>query len=296
MEIKVCGKTDIGKVREHNEDNILIDQGAGIFVVCDGMGGHASGEIASLYTCQVIEDFCIKRAILVSEELYEDLTMLPEETRRMITAIRLANQRIYLESLKIKKRRGMGTTVAAIYLSEKGYASIINIGDSRVYRLRKESFTQLTRDHTWLNELLEKNEITEKETARFSHKNVLTRALGIEPSMEIDVFLEPIKEGDIFLSCSDGLSGLLSAEEIARTIKDQDHDLKAAVENLITAANTQGGTDNISVVLVEIFGLAENPEIVPNSYVVEETERTQQLLKELIKKYYKIRTRKLLHY
>ncbi|MEO0128667.1 MAG: Stp1/IreP family PP2C-type Ser/Thr phosphatase [candidate division WOR-3 bacterium] len=291
MQVKVFGKTDIGKVRDHNEDNIFIAQREGIFAVCDGMGGHAGGEIASFYACEVIKDLCIKNSIVI-EDSPQDLNIIPEEAHKILMAIRIANQRIYLESAQIPERRGMGTTIALLHLSKTGYAYLVNVGDSRIYRLRNESLEQLTKDHTWMNELLEDKEISEQDIANFRQKNVLTRALGVGPSVKIDIRLEPIKNGDLFLICSDGLSGLVSPEEIKNIIKNSGDDLKTAGEILIETANNKGGNDNISVILVQVDGINENQALTSKSYTIQETDAVIQSLQKLTRKHYKILKKK----
>lgn len=292
MQVSTFGKTDVGKVREHNEDNILVAQRDRLFAVCDGMGGHASGEVASLYAIELIKDFFIQKNFNVENEIFSELSNLPADTQRLITAIRLANQRIYLESAGNAERRGMGTTIAVVYFNENDFASLVNVGDSRIYRLRGDSFEQLTKDHTWLNELIEDKEIKEEEISQFRQKNVLTRALGVGPTVKIDIRIEPVKNNDIFLICSDGLSGLLSNEEIKSIIENNRENLNMAVDYLIALANAKGGTDNISVVLLKTDGVLSEMDTESKFYTIEENEASVQILQKQVRKHYKIATGK----
>ena len=291
MKVQIAGKTDIGKKRKHNEDNLLIEEKHNLFLVCDGMGGHNAGEIASKHACETIKEFFLDFTNKININLDEQFTILPQDSRGFITAIQLSNQRIFQDSQINRKRKGMGTTIAGLLINQNGYATIVNVGDSRVYRLRGNHFEQLTQDHTWLNELFEDGEISEKEATNSSEKNVITRALGIAPKVKIDVRLEPIQEKDIFLICSDGLSGPVSDEEIKNVILGFRNNLKDACSVLIETANNLGGPDNISVILVEIKEISDS--VVPTKITLEESEQDLQRIEKFMEKRYKLRERKI---
>lgn len=229
--------TNIGLVRKANEDNLLTDKKRGLFVVADGMGGHEAGELASGIAIKTLDNFLSSEIITTNKgnSLYQ--------------AIQKANELIYHESQINSSCAGMGTTVTAtLFIDDKLYVG--HIGDSRVYLIRDKSIKLLTRDHSLVGELLRKGELTESEAYRHPHRNILTRALGTEPKVEIDIFEYEIRPGDLFLLCTDGLYNLVKDDEILSEISKNGTDLKKSVNQLVTIALNRGGVDNITVVLV----------------------------------------------
>lgn len=230
--MKAAGKTDRGKVRELNEDAFGYHDK--LFVVADGMGGHQAGEVAS--------------AIAVETILKIDLTCEVKSALR--NALEAANQEIFKQAEHNKELSGMGTTVAVLYLGlERAY--VTHIGDSRVYYLSGNNLKQLTSDHSLVNELVKTGEITVEEAKLHPQRNILTQALGSNEALEAEIIEIPITQGDKFLLCSDGLTNTVS-EELIKEYMAQEDDPEAIVSQLINSANELGGTDNITVVLVEI--------------------------------------------
>ncbi len=251
--VVAVGETNVGMKRTHNEDNFAVIDDDHLYVVADGMGGHASGEVASQLAIDTIRDFF--RATSADPEAtwpYKMDKSRGYEENRLITGIKLANLRIFESAQRDPKLRGMGTTLAAILVVEDGVL-VAHVGDSRVYRLREGKLEQLTEDHSLLNDYIKMKRLTEEEIASFPHKNVIVRALGMKEAVKVDTYLDPPKPGDVYVLCSDGLSGPVSDEEI-REITATAPDIKTAAATLIERANSNGGPDNITVVLAKVIG------------------------------------------
>jgi PPM family protein phosphatase len=247
----VAGLTHVGMKRNHNEDNLLALGEQGIFVVADGMGGHASGEVASRVAVEEVASFYI-RSGSDGEGTWPyqmDLNLSYDENR-LLTAIRLANVRIFELASTEARYKKMGTTIVALSLGPAGVL-LAHVGDSRGYRLRASTLQQLTEDHSLLNDYKKAKPMTAEEIAKFPHKNVISRALGMGPDVKVDIDRDTPLPGDIYLLCSDGLSGMLPDPEIARLLNlNLALDLKARA--LVDAANAAGGADNITAILVRI--------------------------------------------
>ena len=237
--------------RTHNEDYFSLIEDEQLFIVADGMGGHASGEVASKMAAETIGEFYQR----TRED--EDVTWpykmdrsLSYVENRLVCAVKLANLRIFETSCRDIRYKGMGTTiVSCLVAGDKAYVG--HVGDSRVYRLREGGITQLTRDHSLLEDYKEaKPDMTEEEERNFPHKNVITRALGLSEAVEIDIKTHEFRENDRYLLCSDGLSGHIPDEEMLELLKDA-NDLTLTAEELIARANRAGGNDNITVVLLK---------------------------------------------
>jgi serine/threonine protein phosphatase PrpC len=236
------GETDIGKRRQLNEDTILAADG--LFIVCDGMGGHKAGEVASKLAVDVIANF-IRRseADLELTWPYGFDPTISYDANRLSTAIKLANRVVFRKSVSSEDYSGMGTTVAAVVVSpERPEMTYGHVGDSRIYRIRGDVMTQLTSDDSWIN-LMPGN-----DTATM--KNVLTKALGAREDVDFDVVTAELAPGDVVLLCSDGLTNMLSDDAILAVVRAHPAELGAACRQLVSAANEQGGRDNISVLLV----------------------------------------------
>jgi serine/threonine protein phosphatase PrpC len=249
---KPAGKTDVGLVRSENEDFLLIDRKNAVYVVCDGMGGHQAGEVASQGAAETIrlafQNF--------SEELTES-TCLPSDLeiskrgQLLINAVRVANRHIFTQAKLNPSQSGMGTTVVATAF-EDDCLSIAHVGDSRVYRLEKDELVPLTVDHSWVSEIQRNSDVSEAEASNMVGKNVITRALGVRRDVEVDYRMVKVKPGDVYILCSDGLCGFATDDEIFDAVKEVRLDVDAIVENLIKLANDKGGQDNVTIIAVEI--------------------------------------------
>ena len=251
--VLVAGETNVGMKRNHNEDNFAVLDDDHLYIVADGMGGHASGEVASQMAIDTLRDFF--KATASDPEAtwpYKMDKARGYEENRLITGVKLANLRIYEAAQRDAKLRGMGTTLVAILVVEDGVL-IGHVGDSRVYRVREGKIEQLTEDHSLLNDYIKMKRLTEEEIANFPHKNVIVRALGMKDSVKVDTMLDAPKPGDVYMLCSDGLSGPVNDNEILAAITDT-NDLKAAASRLIEKANANGGPDNITVVMCRWIG------------------------------------------
>jgi protein phosphatase len=248
LKIEVAGETNVGMKRNHNEDNFSIIEESGLYIVADGMGGHASGEVASKMAVDAMQEFFVATADDPERTWpYKMDRSKGYEENRLITGIKLANLRIYESSQRDTRQRGMGTTIVTIFAVEDG-VYIAHVGDSRVYRTRDGKIEQLTEDHSLLNDYIKMKRLTPEEIANFPHKNVIVRALGMKDTVKVDTRFEQPRANDVYLLCSDGLSGPVSDAEMLAILHEAP-DLKSAASSLIERANANGGPDNITVVL-----------------------------------------------
>lgn len=248
-----AGKTDVGRKRTHNEDSYAMVEPENLYLVADGMGGHASGEVASKMAIDTISEFF--RATSVDPEAtwpYKMDKARGYEENRLVTGIKLANRRIFEASQQETKLHGMGTTMVAVLFVEN-QCLIGHVGDSRVYRLRGDALQQLTEDHSLLNDYIRMKSMTQQEIDNFPHKNVIVRALGMKEAVKVDAIVDNPQPGDTYVMCSDGLAGPISDEDIRR-ITLEHKDLTGAAQALIDRANENGGPDNITVVLCRWMG------------------------------------------
>ena len=247
MKFDVYGVTDTGCVRQLNEDNFCIcgfenNNEPGYCVVADGMGGHNAGEVAS----QLAIDF-------ITESLNDILqnSENPDVPRRINDALNSANESIYKMAREDKNRNGMGTTtVICTFANGEGY--VANVGDSRLYVIQ-DGIHQITRDHSLVQEMVRMGEISQEEARNHPDKNIITRALGAEKTVDVDFFDLKLEEGCTILMCSDGLSNMVADEKIAEIISDPEADIDQKGSALLREANQNGGKDNIAIVLVEPF-------------------------------------------
>jgi len=248
LRIEVAGETNVGMKRTHNEDNFSIIEDSGLYVVADGMGGHASGEVASKMAVDSLKEFFAATAQDPERTWpYKMDRSKGYEENRLITGIKLANLRIYESAQRDPRQRGMGTTVVAMFAVEDG-VYVAHVGDSRIYRVRDGKIEQLTEDHSLLNDYIKMKRLTPEEIANFPHKNVIVRALGMKDTVKVDTRYEQPRAGDTYLLCSDGLSGPVTDPEMLEIISGT-QDLKTAATKLIERGNQNGGPDNITVVL-----------------------------------------------
>jgi protein phosphatase len=249
--VRFSGATNVGRKREINEDSIHIPTDQRLAIVADGMGGHASGEVASRLAVDILVDHFMQTAeqqtltwpFKVDRDMRADIN-------RVITGIKLANIEIWERSQRERNMKGMGTTVVCIYFLDDGVI-VGHVGDSRCYRLRGNELVQLTEDHSLINDYIKMKRMTAEEAENWPHKNVVVRALGMKESVQVDILTEVPKIGDVYILCSDGLSGMVPDEQMAYMV-GKERDLDRACEQLIDAANEEGGIDNISVVIARV--------------------------------------------
>ena len=247
--IEVAGETNVGRKRNHNEDNFAIMAEFGLFLVADGMGGHASGEVASKMAVDAMHEFFTQTADDPERTWpYKMDRTKGYEENRLITGVKLANLRIYETAQRESRKRGMGTTFVSLFTANDG-VYVAHVGDSRVYRVRDGKIEALTEDHSLLNDYIKMKRLSAEEIASFPHKNVIVRALGMKDTVKVDTRFEIPQLGDTYLLCSDGLSGPVSDQEMLDIVV-QYPDLKLASSKLIEKANEHGGPDNVTCVLV----------------------------------------------
>jgi serine/threonine protein phosphatase PrpC len=274
IEVRVFGQTDVGQVREHNEDNFLVadltrksrefepgqahvlGKSGAVFGVCDGMGGAAAGEVASRLAVDIIYDRLVEAK---APRNREDLA------RRLVRAVQDAGVRIFGEARADRSRRGMGTTSTIATLVDDRLF-LAQVGDSRAYILRDGDLTQVTRDQSLVNQLIEAGQLTEEEAETFEHNNIILQALGTSEVVQVDLTYVDLRAEDTLLICSDGLSGMVRSEDI-RGVLTELEDPAEACAKLIASANEAGGHDNVTVVLVK-FGGAGLPEIAEDDEAV----------------------------
>jgi protein phosphatase len=249
--IAVGAKTDVGLRRAHNEDSFCAAPELGLFVVCDGMGGHNAGEVASRLAVEVIHKHLHEAQAGANPPMvgaYDH--RLSARANRLASAIRLANQAIHDTAQTKPGQAGMGTTVVAGLVSDQTL-SVAHVGDSRLYLVRGDDIRQVTGDHSLVAEQVRRGLLTEEEAEQSSQRNVVTRALGVEASVEVDLEEVPLAIGDVVLLCSDGLTQGVKASQIKEVVQ-REPDPQAASERLVQMANEAGGMDNTTVILVAL--------------------------------------------
>lgn len=248
LHLDCAALTDPGRVRSNNEDALDWDADAGLFVVADGMGGCNGGEVASNLAVRVLlGEF---RQLPLSLPRHDPgLAALSPSAMRLCSAILKANRAVYDASLQDAQLSGMGTTlVATLFQGQR--AIIASIGDSRVYRWRAGQLEQLTVDHTVLQEQIEYGLITPEQARYLGSRGLITRALGVERGVEVDIQEQPLVSGDVYLLCSDGLFDMLEQHDISAILRESGDDVQHAVRRLVEDANMRGGYDNVSIIAV----------------------------------------------
>lgn len=247
MQFNVGFKTDIGRKRQQNQDNGGAFPDLGLFVVADGMGGHKGGETASAMVVEIVPQ-------VIREGL--SVTKAPDLRRLIAEAIRKANRTIFEASRRQSDLHGMGTTTTAVLIHE-GRVIVGHVGDSRCYYFRPEGIWQVTRDHSLVQEKLRAGLITREQLKTDRMKNVITRSVGFEENVDVETYEMHVQPGDLFMLCSDGLSGLVDDPDVLEIVQQAlfaKGDPQRAVEQLVEAANARGGDDNITAVMVQIAG------------------------------------------
>ncbi|MBN1104699.1 MAG: Stp1/IreP family PP2C-type Ser/Thr phosphatase [Deltaproteobacteria bacterium] len=258
MRFESFAASDTGQVRQLNEDSLLANDQEGVFLVADGMGGLSKGDIASRIAVETVNRF-------ITESRTEDITwpIKPQdqyslEENRFLAAVSLANWSVYSEFLKDERNAAMGTTLVGL-LVDRQAAIITNIGDSRVYLIRNDTIQQVTEDHSLVMEEVRKGTLTPQEARLHPQRHVINRALGIAESARVDISSIELRQGDLFLLCSDGLSDMLTDEELlAITRTDPAGALSELGNRMVRAANDKGGKDNISLVLVRFYDVGSD--------------------------------------
>jgi PPM family protein phosphatase len=248
--IEFVNVSDTGRKRPHNEDSAITDPEIGLALVADGMGGYKAGEVASAIAAKAVLDI-VRGDVALPPSTRNDVDgdlSLSAEALLVRDSIIDANSHIYRTATEVPQCQGMGTTIAAVYFHDNT-AIIAHVGDSRVYRFRDDDLSQVTNDHSLVQELIDRGFFTPEEAEANTPKNLVTRALGIDAAVEVDVKQEATRPGDIYLLCSDGLNDMVDDEEIRLTLSKYSGNLVEAAHELVRLANESGGKDNISVVL-----------------------------------------------
>jgi serine/threonine protein phosphatase PrpC len=256
-DIRFFAATDVGKVRDHNEDNFLVDKKLGVFMVADGMGGHAAGEVASAIAVRTVHEELRREKELIADYGAGATGANKVTPKDIIALLEHAVQRacikIHEEAQTDTQKRGMGTTLSAILvIGTQGF--IAHVGDSRIYLMRGGRVQQVTEDHTVFNELIKRGKLTREQIEKVGHKNAITRAVGVYERVDVDTLVIEVLPGDVFMLASDGLTGYLETpDELAKPLAvDSDE----SVKTLVSLANDRGGKDNITVVVVRLVGEA----------------------------------------
>ncbi len=250
--LEVATATDPGMVRSHNEDSIAADAASGFVILADGMGGYNAGEVASGIATALLGTNLKQVLASVEPGGIETESGEPLAVKILREQIAGANASIYQAARSQPQYAGMGTTLV-VGLFYDNRLSVGHIGDSRLYRLRQDEFKQITRDHSLLQEQIDSGMITE-QMAKLSHnKNLVTRALGIDPEVEPEIHTHEVEAGDIYLLCSDGLSDMVEDGEISLTLSSLQANVQLASQQLVQMANDNGGRDNVSVILVRVL-------------------------------------------
>lgn len=257
MQLSVAAGTDIGRIRAGNEDSLYAnaDQERGLFIVADGMGGHAAGEVASEMAVQI-----------VTRDLLDvrDLTAHGAE-ERMAEALKTANRAIYERTVQEPDKQGMGTTASCLMMGQGRYL-IGHIGDSRIYLLRDGVFRQVTKDHSYVQEQVDAGFLTPDQARYHPYSNVITRCVGANAAVDADVFTGELQAGDLYLVASDGLTGMVEDPQLKKILESHQAPGRM-VDALITEANRRGGIDNITAIVVQVvkvtgFATGEMPAVV----------------------------------
>lgn len=248
--ILLHGQTDIGSVRDHNEDAIAIDSDIALAILADGMGGHLGGEMASAITVSTIKDIVVEKVKSLASEKADTNTIYSAESLLIQDAVTQANTRVHESAEANPQYHGMGTTVVvAMFYNDR--FTVAHVGDSRLYRLRNGMLKQITRDHSLMQELIERGFYTPEQARDSLNKNLVTRAIGIDSAVNIDIQEDIAMIDDIYLLCSDGVNDMLTDKQIKSVLIQNIDDLENAASEIIHLANSHGGKDNISAILVK---------------------------------------------
>jgi len=250
--IDAGAQSDMGRVRQNNEDAYRIEPALDLYILCDGMGGEAHGEMASQLGVETVLTHCLEAQNNISAPLFGELrTDLAETTNRLASAVTLANRKIFEAASANPDQSGMGTTIVAAWLKD-GRLSLAHVGDSRAYLLRGGALEQLTDDHSLVAENVRRGIMTPQEAENSSLQSVLMRALGSNANVEVDASEYMLLEGDTLVLCTDGLTRMVTDPEIASTITTVEP-AQAAAQRLVELANDYGGVDNVTVIVIRVL-------------------------------------------
>jgi serine/threonine protein phosphatase PrpC len=255
MKVISCGITDIGRKRQRNEDSYLVNDKIGLYIVADGMGGHAGGEFASKIAVSTVEEIIrgedrVKSNVPANTYLDGNQSAEGLEQDRLKDAINRAGNMIVRRAFEDPELKGMGTTSTVMFVSDdKAY--IAHVGDSRAYCIRNGEIIQITEDHSLVHEQLKSGLITEEEAKTHQLKNIITRSVGVQEEVEVDTVVWKIQSGDGYLLCSDGLSNMVQDEEMQEIVTK--FEVEQAARELVDLANSRGGEDNITLILLKVF-------------------------------------------
>jgi protein phosphatase len=270
LKISTAAFSDVGAVRKANEDSYFVAKDERLLIVCDGMGGQVAGGLASKIAVETVKDVFFgvsdDQILKIGPDLDASLAM---SSKRLITAVRLANRRLFTIAARIPKLRGMGTTVVAVTFDHV-FATMVHVGDSRIFRYSDGEVVQLTEDHSWLNELIEDNELNEEEIETFQQKNVITRALGTGPTVKVDIHCEKYRKNDMYILTTDGLHSSVAGEDIKKMILSHRDSLETVTRRLIEKAKKRDGTDNITAAIAQIRQHSGDTKMVGGSVTIAE--------------------------
>jgi protein phosphatase len=244
------GQTDVGSVRDHNEDAIACEENIALAILADGMGGHRGGEMASAITVSTILEFLCEKSKNLNTTESDEENGYSTESMAVHEAITLANKNVHDSSEANAQYRGMGTTVVVVQFYDNRF-TVAHVGDSRLYRLRDGELEQITRDHSLMQELIDRGFYTPEQARNSLNKNLVTRAVGIDAHVQIDIQEDIALVNDIYLLCSDGVSDMIEDEVIKSVLIENSNDLEKAAAEIIRLANESGGKDNISALLAK---------------------------------------------
>ncbi len=269
--LREAALTDVGRVRDHNEDSLGVSHGDGLYIVADGMGGHAAGEVASQIAVDSLIDYFEQSREQAAEPAQGVCAEECGARDRLAAGIKLANMRIHEEGASMAEQRGMGTTIVAMHVHGRT-AHLAFVGDSRIYRWRDGDLDQMSRDHSWFAELMANAHDLDEDTLAYAerYKNVITRALGMSETVEVELRDAALERGDLYLLCSDGLTDMLDDDAITEILTTHRHDLDECCEQLVVAANEAGGDDNVTVMLVSIDDFDEESAMLHQASTVAE--------------------------
>jgi protein phosphatase len=259
LDVETHALTDTGLQRSHNEDDFDIVEEAGLYIVADGMGGHASGQVASRLAVENMRRYITELSVRPGHELtFPVRPGASAEERLLSNAIQWANERVFIESMKDRRYDGMGTTIVSV-LRTANRLILGHVGDSRVYRFRDDTLEQLTRDDSLLNHYIQQGRLrTKEEINAFTERNIIVKALGLKDYVEPTVTSTGQRPGDLYLLCTDGLTDQVDDSAIAQVIRDHNDSLNAISETLVRMSNEAGGKDNCSVLLIRITGTLDS--------------------------------------
>lgn len=251
MKASFVAQTDVGLKRKENEDSYLVDESNCVFIVADGMGGHAAGDLASRIAVESMCDYMRRNSSPLNEETapFGVKAELSDTGNQLTNAILIANQKIRQIATRNEQAAGMGTTVVCARIEEH-VVTVANVGDSRAYLFRQSGYRQISQDHSWVNEQLQKNLITAEDARMHPWRNVITRALGSRETVEVDIFVERVRSGDQLLLCTDGLSGMIDDITMFEILTESGATQEQKSERLIEEAKRAGGSDNITQIMI----------------------------------------------